>query len=155
MAAAIIAAAVSIVVFTLGYLTEGRRARRRRLDDEALSAAIAFLAASGKRRRQLGVLNSMTKRLSLVDTDIFSLDAPPAHVSEALRRYTLILDEYSEAEARVRFLLPKSLHRDLRDINEQHSDLRSQIGKPDFDSESHGLATAMSSWTDRAVADLR
>jgi hypothetical protein len=51
--AAIIAAAVSIFVFTVGYVTEGRRGRRRRLDEEAVSAAVSFVAASSKRRRQL------------------------------------------------------------------------------------------------------
>jgi hypothetical protein len=73
----------SILVFGLGYLTEDRRSRRRRLDDEAVSAGIAFL------------------------------DPPPEDVGDALRRYALILDQYSEAEARVRFLLPESLHREL------------------------------------------
>jgi len=155
MAAAIVAAAVSILVFGLGYLTEGRRARRRRLDDEAVSAAIAFLAASSKRRRQLGVLNSMARRQSLAGMDIFSLDPPPEDVGDALKRYALILDQYSEAEARVRFLLPESLHHDLGDINEKHSDLRGLIGMPGFQASSDDLATSMGTWTHRAVAQLR
>lgn len=99
MVAAIIAAAVSIFIFAIGYVTEGRRARRRRLDEEAVNAAIAFVAAASKRRRQLGVLNSMPRRPSLVDKNMFQLDPPPEDVGNALKRYALILDDYGEAEA--------------------------------------------------------
>jgi len=81
---AIIAAAVSIFVFTVGYVTEGRRARRRRLDEEAVNAAIAFVAAASKRRRQLGVLDSMSKRPSLAGKKLFQLDPPPEDVGSAL-----------------------------------------------------------------------
>ncbi|GAB4054843.1 hypothetical protein [Catellatospora paridis] len=151
MVAAIIAAAVSILIFAIGYVTEGSRVRRRRLDEEALSAAIAFVAAAGKRRRQLGVLNSMARRPSLAQANLFALDPPPADIAESLRRYALILDEYSEAEAKVRFLLPKTLHERLRNINEVHSDLRSLIGKPDFPGHSTNAEEVMSNWTDKAT----
>ena len=103
MVAAIIAAAVSISVFAASYVTEGRRARRRRLDEEAVSAAIAFVAAASKRRRQLGVLNSMSRRPSLAGKNMFQLDPPPEDVGNAPKRYALILDDYGEAEVRVRF----------------------------------------------------
>ena len=84
MVAAIIAAAVSIFVFTVGYVTEGRRGRRRRLDEEAVSAAVSFVAASSKRRRQLGVLDSMSRRPSLAGKNVFQLDPPPENVGNAL-----------------------------------------------------------------------
>jgi hypothetical protein len=134
--AAIIAAAVSIFVFAVGYITEGRRARRRRLDEEAVNAAIAFVAAASKRRRQLGVLNSMSKRPSLAGKNLFQLDPPPEDVGSALRRYALILDDYGEAEARVRFFLAPLLYGDLHSLNEMHSDLRAAIGTAEFDERS-------------------
>ncbi|MBU2668324.1 hypothetical protein KOI35_32910 [Actinoplanes bogorensis] len=155
MAGAIIAAAVSVLIFGIGYLTEGRRARRRRLDDEALSGAIAFLAASSKRRRQLGVLSSMARRDSLAGKDIFRLDPPPEDIADALKRYALILDQYGEAEARVRFLLPPALHQQIGELNEKHSELRELIGQPGFQQCADELAAAMGDWTDRAEAYLR
>ncbi len=93
----------------------------------------------------------MARRPSLAQANLFALDPPPADIAESLRRYALILDEYSEAEAKVRFLLPKTLHERLRNINEVHSDLRSLIGKPDFPGHSTNAEEVMSNWTDKAT----
>jgi hypothetical protein len=152
--AAIIAAAVSIFVFAVGYVTEGRRARRRRLDEEAVNAAIAFVAASSRRRRQLGVLNSMARRPSLVGKNLFQLDPPPEDVGNALKRYALILDDYGEAEARVRFFLPASLYGDLHTLNEMHSDLRAAIGTSDFAEKSAKVDGEVIGWTNRTAASM-
>jgi hypothetical protein len=126
----------SIFVFAVGYVTEGRLARRRRLDEKAVNAAIAFVSAASKRRRQLGVLNSMSRRPSLADKNVFQLDPPPEDVGAALKRYALILDDYGEAEARVRFFLPPSLYGDLYSLNEMHSNLRAAIVTTKFDEHS-------------------
>lgn len=155
MVAAIIAAAVSIFIFAIGYVTEGRRARRRRLDEEAVNAAIAFVAAASKRRRQLGVLNSMSRRPSLVGKNMFQLDPPPEDVGNALKRYALILDDYGEAEARVRFFLPPSLYGDLHSLNEMHSDLRAAIGTSEFEKHSSTVDGEVIGWTNRMAAAIK
>ena len=155
MVAAIIAAAVSIFVFAVGYVTEGHRARRRRLDEEAINAAIAFVAAASKRRRQLGVLNSMSRRPSLAGKNMFQLDPPPEDVGNALKRYALILDDYGEAEARVRFFLPASLYGDLHTLNEMHSDLRASIGTPKFDDHSSKVDSEVIRWTNRVATAMK
>lgn len=97
----------------------------------------------------------MSRRESLTGKDIFHLDPPPEDVGDALKRYALILDQYSEAEARVRFLLPDSLHQQLSDINEKHSDLRGLIGAAEFQESADDLTKTMGAWTDQAVELLR
>jgi hypothetical protein len=75
-----------------------------------------------------GEATAISRRPSLAGKNVFQLDPPPEDVGSALKRYALILDDYGEAEARVRFFLPASVHGDLHAMNEMHSALRAAVG---------------------------
>lgn len=121
------AATIPIVVLIISLATEGGRARRRRLADERLSAVVAVLSSADRRRRQLGVLLAMSNRLGPPLVDVFSLKSSPADdVADALNRYALILDDASDARARVHVLMP-GLVPATRELEKAHRTLRRAV----------------------------
>jgi hypothetical protein len=97
----------------------------------------------------------MSQRPSLAGKNVFQLDPPPEDVGAALKRYALILDDYGEAEARVRFFLPPSLYGDLHSLNEMHSELRAAIGTSKFDERSTTVDGQVTDWTNRTATAMK
>jgi len=133
--AVFLTATVPLLVLSITLATEGYRARQRRLTDERLSAVIAVMAAADKRRRQLGVLMAMTSRMGSAVIDVFALQqTPPEDVADALRRYAAILDEASDARARVSVLMPELLESTER-LEDAHGALRRVVSGYQKDSQ--------------------